>query len=169
LLHSARRHERDAERVNIGGIAQSMADLYALQARINSLHGKTIFNTVRTIGGPQAGGMATGGPVIGPGSATSDSIPAYLSNGEHVWTAREVANAGGHAAVEAMRSQFRFAEGGAVRVRPGSSSQRVSFSPAVVDIRTPWGTQTVELIARSAARSEIAAEQRYRESLDDRD
>src|SRR5690606_36338975 len=45
-------------------------------------------------------GRANGGPVIGPGTATSDSIPARLSNGEHVWTAREVANAGGHAAME---------------------------------------------------------------------
>ena len=34
-----------------------------------------------------------GGPVAGPGTATSDSIPAWLSNGEHVWTAREVAAA----------------------------------------------------------------------------
>lgn len=28
--------------------------------------------------------LATGGPVFGPGSGTSDSIPAYLSNGEYV-------------------------------------------------------------------------------------
>jgi phage-related minor tail protein len=46
---------------------------------------------------------AAGGGVHGAGTATSDSIPALLSNGEHVWTAREVAGAGGHAAVEGMR------------------------------------------------------------------
>lgn len=46
---------------------------------------------------------AAGGPVFGPGTGTSDSIPAWLSNGEHVWTAREVAAAGGHAAMEEMR------------------------------------------------------------------
>lgn len=46
---------------------------------------------------------ASGGPVIGPGSGTSDSIVARLSNGEHVWTAREVAAAGGHGAISALR------------------------------------------------------------------
>jgi hypothetical protein len=49
-------------------------------------------------------GMATGGPVRGPGTGTSDSIPTWLSNGEHVWTAREVQRAGGHQAVARMRS-----------------------------------------------------------------
>ena len=36
---------------------------------------------------------ASGGPVRGRGTGTSDDIPAWLSNGEHVWTAREVATA----------------------------------------------------------------------------
>lgn len=61
---------------------------------------------------------ATGGPIVGPGSGTSDSIPAWLSNGEHVWTAAEVQAAGGHSAVAAMRSRVlvptasRYASGG---------------------------------------------------------
>jgi hypothetical protein len=46
---------------------------------------------------------ATGGPVYGPGTGTSDSIPAMLSNGEHVWTAAEVKAAGGQSAVAMMR------------------------------------------------------------------
>jgi len=46
----------------------------------------------------------SGGPVRGPGSATSDSIPARLSNGEHVFTAAEVRNAGGHGVISRMRS-----------------------------------------------------------------
>ena len=58
---------------------------------------------------------AYGGAVRGPGSGTSDSIPAMLSNGEHVWTAQEVRRAGGHGAVEAMRREIRgYARGGAV-------------------------------------------------------
>ena len=61
---------------------------------------------------------AAGGPVFGPGSGTSDSIPALLSNGEHVITAREVAMAGGQDAIyrmrEAIRSGLKFANGGAV-------------------------------------------------------
>ena len=68
-------------------------------------------------------GMATGGPVSGPGTATSDSILAALSNGEHVLTAAEVRAIGGHGAVERMRAMAlagglpRFADGGAVEVR----------------------------------------------------
>lgn len=45
-----------------------------------------------------------GGDVDGPGTTTSDSILARLSRNEHVWTAREVAGAGGHAVVERMRA-----------------------------------------------------------------
>lgn len=45
----------------------------------------------------------TGGAVRGPGSSTSDSIPARLSNGEHVWTADEVRRAGGHGVLYRMR------------------------------------------------------------------
>lgn len=40
-----------------------------------------------TIGSISMQGFATGGLVRGPGTSTSDSIPAYLSNGEHVATA----------------------------------------------------------------------------------
>lgn len=59
--------------------------------------------------------FASGGGVRGPGTKTSDSIPALLSNGEHVWTADEVQGAGGHAVVEMLRGLFRgYATGGAV-------------------------------------------------------
>lgn len=47
-----------------------------------------------------------GGTVIGPGTGTSDSIPARLSNGEHVITAREVQRAGGHGVIERQRAQW---------------------------------------------------------------
>lgn len=48
-------------------------------------------------------GKAAGGPIVGPGSGTSDDVPIMASNGEHMWTAAETAAAGGHAAVEQMR------------------------------------------------------------------
>lgn len=48
-------------------------------------------------------GFATGGPIKGPGSGTSDSIVARVSAGEHVWTAAEVKAAGGHGNVMKMR------------------------------------------------------------------
>lgn len=65
-------------------------------------------------------GFATGGPVFGGGTETSDSIPARLSRDEHVWTAREVKGAGGHDEIERMRHAAAsgtlalFAKGGPV-------------------------------------------------------
>lgn len=47
--------------------------------------------------------FATGGRVSGPGTSTSDSIPARLSNNEHVLTAKDVRNLGGHSNVYALR------------------------------------------------------------------
>ena len=49
-------------------------------------------------------GMATGGPVKGPGTGTSDTAGLFrLSNDEHVLTAREVAAAGGHEGIFRIR------------------------------------------------------------------
>lgn len=72
-----------------------------------------------SIGGRDVTPYATGGAVSGPGTGTSDSIPALLSNGEHVLTAAEVAAAGGHGAVMQIRAALRsgvarLATGGAV-------------------------------------------------------
>ncbi|RJO79308.1 hypothetical protein D5S18_02970 [Nocardia panacis] len=62
---------------------------------------------------PRAGG----GPIFGLGGPTSDSIPALLSAGEHVWTAAEVAAVGGQDAMYGLRARaraggLRFARGG---------------------------------------------------------
>lgn len=84
------------------------------QAAINSLTDKTVTITANyvTTGAIGKGGMiglhkATGGRVTGPGSWTSDSVPAMLSNYEHVMTAREVWNLGGHGNVYALRRMIR--------------------------------------------------------------
>lgn len=52
---------------------------------------------------------ATGGPVAGPGTATSDSIPAMLSNGEYVINA---ASTRAHLPLIEAINQNRLAEGG---------------------------------------------------------
>ena len=51
-----------------------------------------------------------GGHVVGPGSGTSDSIPAMLSNGEYVINARSVKNVG----IPMLENINRFASGGMV-------------------------------------------------------
>jgi hypothetical protein len=58
-------------------------------------------------------GYARGGPVWGAGSATSDSIPAMLSNGEFVINAKS-ASLIGHDRLQQMNS-MKFANGGLVR------------------------------------------------------
>ncbi|MGW6872918.1 phage tail tape measure protein [Streptomyces xanthophaeus] len=83
---------------------------------------RKVWNMIADFTGAGKLGVATfasGGSVFGAGTATSDSIPALLSNGEHVWTAAEVRGAGGHTAVEALRAHAArggsaFAKGGAV-------------------------------------------------------
>lgn len=57
------------------------------------------------------GGYRVGGAVYGPGTATSDDIPALLSNGEHVFTAADVRGLGGQAAVYALRAAIKAGRG----------------------------------------------------------
>lgn len=59
-----------------------------------------------------------GGAVNGPGTGTSDSIPARLSRGEHVITAREVQNAGGHQAIMQYRSVWNSGSSTSIGNRP---------------------------------------------------
>lgn len=114
---------------------------------------------------------AAGGPISGPGSGTSDSIPAMLSNGEHVWTAMEVQRAGGHGAIEAMRravmSGNAFAKGGAVgtaekrvdnaetelrRARRVKSSAKSKSSKAAADRRI-WAAEDEVKAAKKSLKS----------------
>ena len=106
-------------------------------------------------GGLKRAGYATGGAIRGPGSGTSDDIPAMLSNGEHVITAAEVARAGGQDAIYRMRaainSGLKFANGGGVEgggyasapvirtpvMRP-SSSDGVGVAQAVASAMSGW-------------------------------
>jgi TP901 family phage tail tape measure protein len=79
--------------------------------------------------------FATGGPVFGAGTATSDSIPAMLSNNEHVWTAKEVQAAGGHGAVKKMRQGVLkgYAAGGDVHIGLNASTPSGAAVQGVAD------------------------------------
>lgn len=84
----------------------------AVESLISRYTGNTI--SLRVDGTPVINGVpqvgrAHGGGVFGPGTETSDSIPARLSHNEHVWTAAETRGAGGHAEVERLR---RYAKAG---------------------------------------------------------
>jgi hypothetical protein len=82
-------------------------------------------------------GFATGGYVAGPGSSTSDSIPARLSNGEYVMQAAAVRKygVGFMAAINGMRTPSstsvpRFAEGGMAGGAGDLSVTNVNFFDA---------------------------------------
>lgn len=66
---------------------------------------------------------ATGGPIVGPGTGTSDDVPIWASDGEHMLTAAEVAAAGGHEAIYAFRKALmggvhKHAKGGPIGYGP---------------------------------------------------
>jgi cell wall-associated NlpC family hydrolase len=96
--------------------AHAMAKIHSKRARITANFGWQGLEVFRV--GPKGQtrlAFAEGGEVYGPGTSTSDSIPARLSRGEHVWSAREVRGAGGHRAVEGLRREARgFAQGGTI-------------------------------------------------------
>lgn len=73
----------------------------------------------------------SGGSILGAGSSTSDDIPAWLSNGEHVLTANDVQAMGGQSGVYGFRkllhSGLGFDVGGAV----GAVDPEVPPVPAV--------------------------------------
>lgn len=76
-------------------------------------------------------GIATGGPIHGPGTGTSDTAGLFrLSNGEHVWTAKEVERAGGHGAIERMRSMAK--SGNLRKMVPGMAAG----GPVTLDVRS---------------------------------
>lgn len=75
-----------------------------------------------------AGGAA--GPVSG-GIAGLDSVDARLMPGEHVWTADEVKNAGGHKAMAQMRAMF--SRTGRARVAPGAGAMKFADGGGVID------------------------------------
>lgn len=67
------------------GLTSFTFNVYAATAALKAMAASASF-----------GGLphATGGYIMGPGTGTSDSIPAFLSNGEYVLTAEAVQNVG---------------------------------------------------------------------------
>lgn len=66
---------------------------------------------------------ADGGPVVGPGTGTSDSIAAALSNGEFVITAQRVRALGGFSGTENLLRAFTgYAKGGPVTQSPSPAA-----------------------------------------------
>lgn len=93
---------------------------------------------------------ATGGPIAGPGTGTSDDVVIRASDGEHMLTAEEVQAAGGHQAVYAWRKAIlgglqlpAFATGGEIKKKPQATAWPYQVNvagthvPSEADIEAP--------------------------------
>ncbi|UVO19596.1 tape measure protein [Stutzerimonas stutzeri] len=97
---------------------QSALDALAKREIIVQVGAQYDFTTPYTLQdpGPEPTGYATGGYISGPGTGTSDSIPALLSNGEYVIRAAAVRKLGKNA-LDLLNRGIpipRFADGGIV-------------------------------------------------------
>lgn len=106
----------DPFNVSLGDMVASFA-----QAITQMLLQRAVSQLGIALFGAPAAGFAEGGYVSGPGTATSDSIPARLSNGEYVMPAKTVSHFGVEFmdAIRAMKPSrpapvARFADGGYV-------------------------------------------------------
>lgn len=156
--------------VSVNGIDGALSRLGALNATLNSINGKTVTAAVAIRQYGQAA-MATGGPVIGPGTGTSDDIPAMLSNGEHVLTAAEVQRMGGHAAVMRLRKAAmagalpKFASGGPV-LEPSMRMVPAPTGSATASTSSGSRTYNLTINTQRASAAQIVAAQRRLELLD---
>jgi hypothetical protein len=140
-----------------------------IQGYINSVHGKTVainvvtthtdHGTVAHEGGKYAEGglirryadggaiqyMPVGGRVVGPGTGTSDSIPALVSNGEYVIKADAVRKYGVHM-FDRLNAR-RFASGGLAgftytptgqAVLGGPSDAKSRYDQEIQDLKDAW-------------------------------
>jgi len=97
---------------------------------------------------PDVPQYATGGYISGPGTGTSDSIPALLSNGEYVIRAAAVRKLGKHA-LDLINQGIpipRFADGGLVGAV--SSMQSSTPSRGTVNLTLPGG-ETYTMLAEA--------------------
>ncbi len=100
-----------------------------------------------TVGTPVPIGKAQGGPVWGPGTGTSDSIAAWLSNGEFVARAKVVSQPGALAFLHAFNAEgmsavrrwgaYAFADGGVVSQTPSLQRSPVFSSVAAAPTSSP--------------------------------
>jgi hypothetical protein len=106
--------------VQLSGVSTAAAQARAYANQMAALNGRVATTYLRQVtehviagGGRPTVVKADGGRVVGPGSATSDSISARLSNGEYVVKASAVKRYG--VGLFDMLNAERFADGGPVK------------------------------------------------------
>ncbi|WFR66642.1 hypothetical protein P9139_18130 [Curtobacterium flaccumfaciens] len=120
--------------VNVNGAANVEATKNAVDRLKAAIQQAAAVGAASPIVAHASGGnvpYATGGAVYGPGTGTSDSIDARLSNGEHVVTAAEVRALGGQGAMYALRAAIRSSGAGQLSKRQLVEAVRSASASAV--------------------------------------
>jgi hypothetical protein len=119
----------------------------AAKRAIDSVKGKTVTITVNTVktGEPKA----TGGLLRGPGTGTSDSIPAMLSDGEYVIRAAAVKKIG-VGTLNRMNAMGSYAKGGLAKFAAGGSVSKAAKAAASNRADYLFDKRLQELMDRAA-------------------
>lgn len=131
----------------ISGIFEQIKALWNSASWSNLLKGgKMVISAVGN-----AVGLAMGGYVRGPGTTTSDSIPAYLSDREGVINARATAHYGGESFIDAVNGlalPMPSAGADVVEVSSGMTSSRTLVLPGVGTAGGPVSDQFADQLDR---------------------
>lgn len=97
--------------------------------------------------GPNATKKATGGPIRGKGSGTSDSIPAWLSNGEYVIRAAAAKKLGtGYLNMLNSGAMARFGAGGKVTTSSSGTQYKIASGDTLSEIAAKFNTTVSALM-----------------------
>lgn len=148
---------------NLNARDNASGTINSVRGNLRSLDGDTATVTIQrvttsinrvlneTIGGVFPGARrASGGYISGPGTGTSDSIPAWLSNGEYVIKAAAV-DRYGKAFFDRLNAQA-YARGGVVRP---ASAQSLSVRFSDVNLSGSVDTGVGMALMRGVARAEV--------------
>ncbi|MEW5658359.1 phage tail tape measure protein [Streptomyces cinereoruber] len=175
---------------------RAVGDVRALAAAIEQLRSRTVTVTTvhrtvanNTLGRPQAGEghlskhatgglirgyasggdvqwMPWGGPVYGPGTETSDSVPAWLSRGEYVIKAASVRkygtsmfdrlNAGRYASGGLLGGSFSYTPTGQA-VLGGPGDAKIRYDGEVQNLKKQWDDLTKALSDQRKAVADLKA------------
>ena len=144
---AAKRYTDELFRIPATRATQVTADTSRAQAALQGLYNYWSAKTIQLRVNAQADrfGMrnASGGYITGPGTATSDSIPAWLSNGEYVVKAAAV-NKYGVDFLHAING-LRFADGGSVGRSMSTTSNTYVTGPSAGELRAALDGMRIDL------------------------
>ena len=171
-----------------------VAAVGTIQGYVNNMHGKTITVTINGVktgvdpnqyysqgphkaggglvrryatGGPVVQAVPFGGPISGPGTGTSDSIPALISNGEYVIKADAVRKYG--VAMFDRLNAKRYASGGlagftytpsGMAVLGGTTDAKQRYDQEIQDLKAAWNDFNAAVKEQKKATSALSSAER---------